>query len=103
MNKPSPRRRERRSRLPEVSQITGLIDEGRKLRLSVAALANYPLVAEPAREGVEALQNVTAKLELIADMIAGAKTRSRKRRTPSPETSPPNPSLDLGDATGGAD
>jgi hypothetical protein len=37
----------------------------------------------------------------LAELVAGAKTRSRKRRTPSPETPPQTPSLDLGDATGG--
>jgi hypothetical protein len=101
MNKPSSSPRRRRGKFPELIQITNAIDHARTLRLTVSALANYQLLAEPAREAVTACRELSVKLEVIADLVAGAKTRSRKRRPPFPETSPPEPSLGLEDTTGG--
>jgi hypothetical protein len=94
MNKLSPRRRERR-KLPELSAITTASDHAQELRLTVSALANYPLLNELAKEAVTELQNVSAKLERLAELVANAKIRPRLRRTK--ETSPPDPTLDLGD------
>jgi hypothetical protein len=97
MNKPSPRRRERRSKLPELLGIITAIDSARTLRLTVSALANYPLLNELAKEAVTELQNVSAKLERLAELVANAKTRPRRRPTKELETSPPEPFPDLGD------
>jgi len=93
MNKPSPRPKRERRKLPEVREITTLIDSARNLRLSVSALSNYPLLTLPAKEAVTMLQNTSAALETIADLVASAKTRSRTRHAQSPETSPPEPPL----------
>jgi hypothetical protein len=100
MNKPSSSPRRRRNHFPELSFVTDLIGDARRLRLSLVALSNYPQLAEPAKEAVTELQNVSAKLERLAELVAGAKTRSRKRRTKEPETSPPEPSLGLEDTAG---
>jgi hypothetical protein len=96
MNKPSssPRRRERRSKAPELSQITAAIDTARTLRLALSAMVGHPLLADNARAAVTALQEAGAKLELIADSVAAAKTRKR-RRAIGPETSTQEPSLGL--------
>jgi len=81
MNKPSSSPRRRRSRSPELSQITALIDDTRRLRLILAALADYPPLTEPARDAVASLQNVAAKLELIAELVSAKPPRRRRTRT----------------------
>ena len=78
-------RRERRHPLPELSSVTDLIDDARKLRLSVAPLANHPTLAEAVREAVSALQKTTAALETIADLVSAAPIRARRRRTKEAE------------------
>lgn len=90
MNKPSPRRR--RNKSPELSEITGLIDDARKLRLTLDALTNYPLLSDPTRAAVASLAQVTGQLEQVADLVASAKRLGRKRRSQDPVPSPTEPS-----------
>ena len=87
----SPRRLARRS--SELSEITALIDDARRLRLTILALANTPLLSDAAREAVTLLAHVTVKLETIAELVASTKARSHKQRAHPPETSPADSTL----------
>jgi hypothetical protein len=89
----SPRRLARRS--PELSEITALIDDARRLRLTILALANTPLLSDPARDAVTSLAHVTVKLETIVRRggSANTKARNRKQRARAPETSPADSTL----------
>jgi hypothetical protein len=58
MNKPSPRRRERRSKSPDLLAITTAIDTARALRLTVSALADYSWLAGPAGEALTACREL---------------------------------------------
>jgi hypothetical protein len=89
MNKESSRRRDRRRKAPELSEITSLIDDARRLRLTILTLADYPLLSDPAHEAVTSLAHVTATLETITELVAAAKAPARKRRTTTRSEIPP--------------
>ena len=83
-NDQPPRRRNRRSALPAVSEIEALISQTRALRLKLMKLSAYEALAEPAKAGVESLSKVGVQLERIIELVASAKTRKRRSRKEKP-------------------
>jgi len=75
------RRRTRRPALPAVSEVELLITQARTLRLKLVELAALEPLAEPAREGVEALSKTGLHLERIIELTAAAGNRRRRRST----------------------
>ena len=78
---PVRRRRIRHPGLPKVGQIEALISQARALRLEFVKLGVHEMLAEPAREGVEALSKTGLHLERIIELTAAAGNRRRRRST----------------------
>jgi hypothetical protein len=72
-------RRRRHPALPSLNDVERLIGESRAIRIALSAFTNNELCGPIAKGAITNLQEVSAKLEQLAELSAAAGSRRRRR------------------------